>query len=818
MRRLFATFLMLASACAFAQRYNFKVYGEEEGLQNLVVQVILQDRAGFLWVGTQNGLYRYDGNRFVAFGKAEGLPGARVEALHESADGTLWVGTRVGLARRSGDRFETVSMNVAQGIVSRAGIASDAAGKIFLATERGLVTATKSQNRLDFALIPSPHGKLQEEAASVYVDARGGVWFGCGASLCRLEKTGSAHDVGAEAGLPMEPWGAILGDLDGNLWVRSDHQLYVRRDGASRFEARPGLPESTNTYPTLALDPSGRLLVPTFKGLARESGNGWEIIDAKQGLPTNDIAAVMQDREGSIWLGLLGSGLARWLGYNEWQSWSDREGLSRESVWSIARDTGGRLWVGTQFGLNYAVEHDGRLEWKQIAIPGVEMVRGLAVSQNVLWVGASPGGLRAVDLSTMQVQVIGVAQGFTSPNVRHIMTDREGRVWVSTRDGLFRKMAGSDRFDKIVVPSPVNDPSEIFHTTMMDASGQVWAAGSRGLARYAGGKWTRFTERDGLKSNVVAHIAEDPDGSLWIGYYDAFGLTRLTFPQGQLKLEQFTTANGLRSDKSIFLGFDGRGWLWSGSDHGLDVFDRVRWRHYGKTDGLIWDDCNSNAFFSDKSGAVWVGTSRGLSRFRPLTTPPPSVPPPVVFTAVKFGDEAVEVSPQIEVPYRRHSLQVRFAALAFTQESSVLFRYRLASVDRHWLETTQRELNYPQLPPGDYTLEVTARTAQGVWSTEPERLNFGILAPWWLTWWFRIGCTIAVILMGRLIWQRRTYRLEAERHHLETAVTERTRELSLEKHRLVEEQSRTSNRNTRLNGYCAKLKRPADRRANSWPT
>src|SRR5580700_1589568 len=136
-----------------AQRYNFKVYGEEEGLQNLVVQVILQDRSGFLWVGTQNGLYRYDGSRFVAFGKAEGLPGARIESLHESIDGTLWVGTRVGLARRRGDQFEPVPMQVAQGVTGRAGIASDAAGKLYFATEHGLVTGRHSGDKFEFTLI-----------------------------------------------------------------------------------------------------------------------------------------------------------------------------------------------------------------------------------------------------------------------------------------------------------------------------------------------------------------------------------------------------------------------------------------------------------------------------------------------------------------------------------------------------------------------------------------------------------------------------------------------------------------------------------------
>src|SRR5579872_894329 len=156
-----ALFVCLAAPVS-AQRYNFKFYGEDEGLQNLAVQVVLQDRAGFLWVGTQNGLYRYDGSRFAAFGKSDGLPGARIEALHESIDGTLWVGTRNGLARRVGDHFESVNMRVAQSIVSREGIASDASGRIYLATERGLAMGAD----LKFQLA----GPVAE-AASVYVDS-----------------------------------------------------------------------------------------------------------------------------------------------------------------------------------------------------------------------------------------------------------------------------------------------------------------------------------------------------------------------------------------------------------------------------------------------------------------------------------------------------------------------------------------------------------------------------------------------------------------------------------------------------------------------
>jgi len=781
MRALAVAFLIV-SAGASAQRYNFKFYGEDEGLQNLAVQVVLQDHAGFLWAGTQNGLYRYDGSRFTAFGKGEGLPAARIESLHESIDGTLWVGTQHGLARLRGDRFEAVPLRVAQGIGSREGIASDASGRLYLATESGLVIGEKGAQS-GFTLVP-----CGAETDSVYVDGSGEAWFGCGSSLYLLENS-KAREISKEEGLPAERWDAILGDLEGNLWVRSERSLYVRPAGSQRFEIRRGPPEATNTYPTLAIDPAGKLLVPTYRGLARQTSKGWEIIDAQQGLTTNDIAAVMQDREGSIWLGLLGSGLARWLGYNEWQGWSDREGLSRESIWSVARDAQGRLWVGSQFGLNYAETRNGRLTWRQQPLAGVEMIRTLAPAPDgSLWIGAAPGGLLRLDPRTGATRSFGEADGLDSNNVRHVMLDRSGAVWVSTRDGLFRRAAGARNFTEML-------GGETFYMTLADRSGAVWAAGAHGLARFSGRQWTRWDSRNGLESDVVAHLAEDPDGSLWISYYDAFGLTRLSFPGGELKLEHFSGASGLRSDKSLFLGFDQRGWLWAGSDHGVDVYDHTRWRHYGRSDGLIWDDCNTNAFLADGDGGVWIGTSRGLSRFEPPAAPGGSVPPPVVFTSVKFGGEMVDPAAIGVLPYRRNSLEVRFAALTFLQESRVMFRYRLGHT---WMETSQRELYFPKLLPGQYTLEVMARNAQGQWSAEPARIAFQILNPWWMTWWFRVGAVLVVLLIGHVLWRRRTQRLEDERFRLETAVAQRTRELSLEKQRVIEEKARAEQQNLEI--------------------
>ncbi|HVP00571.1 MAG TPA: two-component regulator propeller domain-containing protein [Bryobacteraceae bacterium] len=804
MPRLFRTIAfaaLLGAPALFGQRYNFKFYGEEEGLQSLAVQVVLQDRAGFLWVGTQNGLYRYDGNRFAGFGKADGLPDAHIESIHESIDGTLWVGTRSGLARWRRNRFEKLKLNPATGIVGRQGIASDASGNLFFATEHGLMTsASAGDGNLRFDIIPNPAEVASRAAISVYVDAKGKVWFGCGNGLCTVDQ-GRAREIGMGLGLRPDRWDAILGDFEGNLWVRSEKSLFERvADG--KFQLRPGLPEAANTYPTLAIDPSGRLLAPTYKGLARQTATGWEIISAKDGLTTNDISAVMQDREGSIWIGLLGSGLARWLGYNEWQSWSETEGLSRESTWSITRDLGGRLWVGSQFGLNYAENTGGKLVWCQQALSGAGFIRTLAAAKDgTLWIGADPGGLLALNRATGTIRKIGEAQGLANTRLRHVAVDREGRVWAATYHGLYRSLPGNtNRFEQLTPPG--SDAMEVFHMIAADRHGRVWVAGDRGLLRYEGDTCIRYTKKDGLADDKIAQVLEDPDGSLWVGYRDAYGITHGTLPAGHpaggWKLESITQNNGLRSDKTLFLQFDTRGWLWVGTDHGVDVFDRSRWRHYGRSDGLIWDDCNSNAFLADSDGSVWVGTSRGLSRFLPSSTPAPSVPPTVVFTSIRLGGKPADTTRSIEIPYSENALQAQFAALTFVQESGVLFRYRLDGVTPEWLETSQRELNYPKLPPGQYTLEVMARSAQGLWSAEPARLSFQVQTPWWLTWWFRLGSILATLAIGRLLWYRRTRRLEMERLRLEKAVTERTRELLQEKQRVLDEKVRAEQQNREI--------------------
>ncbi len=790
-----------------AQRYGFKTYGEEQGLTNLAVQCFAQDKTGFVWVGTQNGLFRYDGAAFRQFGIEDGLPGSRVESLHESEDGTLWVGTRVGVARRVDNHFDLININGAQGVSGRNAISSDAAGNVYLATEHGLAIGSwHSKGGWRFDLIASSAGVVN----SVYVQPNGAIWYSQGSSVLRLV---NGAPVIVTSPNTTSSWDAILADRYGNVWIRSQTALAVMRNGDTRFVSIDDTRFNGNgTYGTLSLDPEGRLIVQTSAGLLRQKETGWDLIGSKQGLPIAPTSFVRVDREGSVWIGMLGAGLLRWLGYNEWESWTQNDGLGNDVVWSITRDESGKLWVGTQQGLNYdgssevpaARGMDKEIQWRSVRRFEAESARALArTADGDLWVGGDPGPLCRVDSKTSRTTCFDAKEGLLASGILDVMADRDGRLWVGTRQGLFVSLpvdssaweSSRVKFERVIPPG--GDAEEAFRTSIQDRRGDIWAAGSHGLARLSNGTWARYTTREGLRHDGVAYLAEGAGDSLWVGYFQALGVSVATVEGPSLKLRHFSRANGLRSDKCVFLGVDSRGWIWYGSDRGVDVLSGERWRHFGKADGLVWDDVNGNAFFADRDGSVWIGTSRGLSHYRPERTDLSIVVPSVVLTDTQLGGKTPGAQNPIVVPYSQNSLFVNFTALSFHNENDLVFRYRMLGVENEWMETKQRSQRYVGLHPGNYTFEVNARdgSQEGL---GPARFSFEIRPPWFLTLSFRMVCLAGAMLFAWLLWKRRLRRLLKEQRRLEAAVLARTEELLQERARVLEEKTRAEQEKSKV--------------------
>lgn len=259
--------LLLASVPLPAQEYSFRAFTNADGLNNLAVRRVFQDHTGFLWVSTENGIYRYDGERFEGFGPAQGLPDSLGASLGDAPDGSLLAGGSFGLYRLRGNRFESVTVPF-KSISWRQGIQADGKGHTFLATESGLFELSSQPAGEGFALrqIPQPPATSGPEVEAVLADGEI-VWFGCGQSLCRMDGNGT-QVLGAKAGLPETSWVSILKDWNGTLWVRSrDKGLFVLAAGQERFRRPDASIPAEATIGVPGIDSEGHLLLPTPDGL-----------------------------------------------------------------------------------------------------------------------------------------------------------------------------------------------------------------------------------------------------------------------------------------------------------------------------------------------------------------------------------------------------------------------------------------------------------------------------------------------------------------------------------------------------------------------
>ena len=762
----------LAPPVCLAQQYSFQSYGQVEGLTNLIPLCLLQDHIGFLWVGTQNGLFRYDGARFEAFGVRQGLPSSHIVSLHEDSNGVLYVATSGGVVRFAQNRFSSVTAAAGPLTARREGLATDASEHLLIATENGLaVQETEGSARFHIIADRAKAGIL-----SVYVDPRHTVWAGCGDRLC-VERDGALVPVAPE--LPREPWTSIRLDDQGNLWVAGSQSVCVRPSGSVAFKRLPPTPVPQSALspflgdPSLVVDRNGDAIVTTPSGLCRWTGHKWQLIDTHSGLARNDVTATLVDRQGSLWIGFAGLGLQRWLGYGEWESWSAGEGLPHESVWAIHRDADGTLWVGTSSGLAFAKNKGdspaGLTSRRELA---GKMVLSLASSRDKsLWIGTGQDGLWRLDARSGQLRQ--VLPHVLAPK---IAVDGDDYVWLSAGDTLLRSTTPASGEEVQFEAQPVLQHKEQLHSVIQDGRGRIWVAGSGGLICFDHGRWSRLTRRDGLRSNHVDVIAPDREGGIWVGYREALGLTHLTWDRGAIRAAHWSTADGLHSDEVVFLGTDQEGALWSGTDSGVDVLTTNGWRHYSQPDGLVWDDCDSRAFLAESDGSVWIGTSRGLSHFRPQRHWA-AQPPMVSITAAQLGDTTIGGDGATRVPWSQRSFYVHFTAPTFLNSHDRVFLYRLSGVDADWVQTTQLEARYANLSPGSYQFEVTARDGSGLWSRQAASVSFTISPAWWQTWWFQSLSIFILLAMTAGVWRWRVEKLTRETNRLEKAIRDRTQEL-----------------------------------------
>jgi diguanylate cyclase (GGDEF)-like protein len=778
LRRIAASLVLFgfaASAC-LAQRYSFREY--TEGLGNLNITCLGQDREGYLWVGTQNGIYRYDGSHFQRYGAPEGIPDRIIDTIFLSSDGTLWVGTTTGIyVLRHDGQFAQVPAPVPMNEFSHptgTTFTSNRPDQVVTASSsRGLLLRRQSEDKW----VAEPMNLEGNYIWSVLYGPDGSLWYGCDKDLCRLS-AGHTTRMRAALGLPEAEWKTLMVDRNGHIWMRGERHIGEMLPDGSHFELRdlPG-PTISESYPELAEDAQGRILTPRASSLALWEKDHWRFVSERNGISPFELQDLFVDREGSVWMGVVGHGLLRWVGEDRWEAYTAADGLSDNLVWASKRDHQGRLWIGTESGLNWIPQ--GENTPKLWHVPGIEISRAGALevsADGAIWLGTMAGSLTRIDPKTL-----GGTQ-WKIPAVYGLVADGPHRIWIATTSGLFQvDPAAKKREPEQVTDAAFPSGTLRIPSLSLDASGNLWASTDQGLLLKDKSGWHRIDPgQSGAKPDL---IAADWKGNLWVAG-PSQDLMRIRVSGYRIVEAEHISRPPLLSQEVVSLVVDHRGWLWVGEDAGVTIYDGVRWRSFTQDDGLIWNDTDSYALTEDRDGSMWIGTSGGLSHLiEPKAALAGSSPPPV-FSQVMLGN--VPITEGASVTWSSSPLVISMALLSFKNTQDIGIRYRLIGEQGSgWEDTHEMTVRYRHLNPGIYKFEVVAVNAAGSPVSPVASMSFTIVPHLWQSRPMQLCLALWLIATVVYAWRRRVGQLMKQKRILEDAVKGRTFDLEREKTELV---------------------------------
>ncbi len=746
----------------------------EHGLPQASVQAITQSADGYLWLGTQEGLARFDGVRFEVFDSrtTQALQSNQITSAVEHG-GALWfTPAGEGVARHQGGDIVAFTAAGGAGTDRARALVSGGDGGLWWLTDCCLVNRLGEEiSRFDY------RGDLGDDEATTLT--RGGgdsLWMGTrGGTIARWD--GAALEVILPADrLDAGAIQALLMAADGTLWIGTRQDgLAAFRDG--RLQRFPG-----PTYITALMeDRHHEVWIGTFdRGLCQLRDDGFECLDTGAGMPDDTVIALHEDHEGSLWVGTMGAGLVR-LRDATFTSVTTVDGLPSNGVWSVASGAGG-IWVNSEQGMAQV----------------------------------TPSGVQRVPLPDHR-------------NGMSVFEDRQGCTWIgSEKAGLVRQCDGRwTTFDP-----PEGGPSEPIYAMTQDSSGAVWFGTGAGLFRFDGHEFRRFGTEDGLPGEHVRALQVDGEGTLWVGLYggglatfDKEGFVRFE-PDDDLSRAQlavcdiqqgadqtlwigttggllrirggrataFTAEHGLFDDTVYSVIEDDAGHLWMSCNRGISRVDRgqldevargererVEPQVFGVGDGMPATECSGGAESSGvrtSDGRLWFPTIGGVAVVDPSEILNNDVPPPVHIEQVLVENSPVEFRGPLELRAGTRHLQVQFTALSFIAPDQIRFRYMLEGYDDTWIEAgTQRIAHYTGLPPGSFTFRVTACNSDGVWNDQGAALSVRKRPYFHQTLVFYVSCGLLLlgIFTGLYTWRLR--RLRRRQRELEELVERRSRQL-----------------------------------------
>jgi signal transduction histidine kinase/ligand-binding sensor domain-containing protein/CheY-like chemotaxis protein len=743
-------------------QYRLDHWTRREGLPQLSVLCMLQDRAGYLWLGTQEGLARFDGVAFRSF-KVDDTPALAsnyVSALYEDRRGRIWIGTDTGnISWFDGEKLVAGPRgNVLRGVV--VGFAESPSGDLFVAF-RGAGLQRFVEGR--FEPIADRDGNPIGSLSSLARGRNGEVWAGGEGRLFHL-----SQDVWVRYDLPGVSGRRVTElavDPNGDLaFSANDSRVRRVRPNGLSLEEGPPVPELTGLVRALFFDRDRTLWIGGEQGVARQRATPEAALEPWSEGPGTAVNTFFEDSEGGLWIGTNLEGLLR-LRADEVVPLGAAEGLPDDSTWNVMAASDGALWVTTDGGLTRI--SGGRIE--RVSAPGLPSGDAVALAERrdgSIWLGTFRHGLFRLPRGGEPVLRWTSADGVPAGPITVVFEDSRGRLWVGSREGL--AVEAGARFQGVNLVE--GDVQPYVAAMVEDRDGTLWISTNAGLFAQGPGGIRRFGTGDGLASTLLSALLIDRDGRLWIAT-GGHGIQVLD----DGRFLAVGRRQGLPTGSVAWIVEDELGGLWFSSNQGLFRADRqallraargatprVEVRRFGLGDGMLEEEfagTGQPAGTRTSDGRVWFPTGAGLVAVDPARLRPP-LPPTPALEALITGGRSMPLPRRalLDLAPGRGDIEIRFTALGLDEAAGTRFRYRLDGYDSAWIEAgRRRSAFYTRLSPGSYRFEVQAlHDDGGAWSA-PMSLAFRLRPHVYETAWFRalLAIAAALALYAGIRWRSR---------------------------------------------------------------
>jgi len=775
--------------------FAFQSWRSEQGLPQDRVRALAQTGDGYLWVGTDDGVARFDGVRFVSFGLPEGLPSGPVRTLFGDSHGSLWIGSvGEGLIRWQAGHFTTFTLADGLPSDSISALAEDNEGRLWIGTDAGL--ALWQDGRLEpFKGAEEFKGKT---ISALFKDRWGDMWLGAvDAGVFKFQAGKFIPMTGAATKELLQDPHCLLVDKAGRVWIGAGDDFVLCQDGDRWRPFRIPRHFARSYVCALGEEPDGTVWAGSVsEGLFEFKDGKLVTINAGSGLSDNSVESLLVDRDGNLWVGTeVGLNLLR---QKNLFAFDQKQGLGYGAVDGLAEIAPGVVWAGKPSDGLYRWEERSfsRLTSANLAVVGQQIYTLLASPDGSCWVAGTYGLLHFRN----PVKTMDQAELFSLPgaNIISLCEDQNGGLWVGTREGKLWRLANESWEAQTNLPRAIT-------AIVSDTNGVMWiGTEGDGVYEFKGDTHAHLDTSNGLLSDLVRTLYLDAQNTLWIGTAGG-GLS--WWRHGHTAA--FTVRQGLPDNTISEILEDGKGRLWLGSNRGIGCVDKGELENlaagkistvypqvYGRAEGMLSEECSGGfcpAGLKSESGKLWFPTLKGVVVVDPQVhlsrLPVPTVLLEEVLvdgvpssglqvTPTASGNPGEKREPAqskaavLDLGPGKHRIEFQYTALGFDAPERIRFRYRLESLDSDWVEAGNRRVAfYSYVPPGSYRFHVIACNADGLWNETGATLVLSVSKFFWQTWWFLglfalafLASVIGVVRFAvRRRLQRRLRQLEQER-------------------------------------------------------